>query len=142
MMSWAVTRSLNGGINGLAEREQWLQKRKAELGSTPIVLAPAEPPVVLPTVPRPPDVPKRAPAPAPARPSITTPQGAPSERSSRQFSLRSSKGKADTMFEFALSFTLRLTAGGALIWFCKDKIQALVIGGKALAAKLEAKALR
>ena len=31
-------------------------------------------------------------------------------------------------------------AGGALIWFFKDKIQALVIGGNALAAKLDAKA--
>jgi hypothetical protein len=44
------------------------------------------------------------------------------------------------MFEFDLSFALGLIAGGALIWFCKDKIQALVIGGKAFAAKLEAKA--
>jgi hypothetical protein len=44
------------------------------------------------------------------------------------------------MFEFDLSFALGLTAGGALIWFCKDKLQAFVIGGKAFAAKLEAKA--
>jgi hypothetical protein len=31
-------------------------------------------------------------------------------------------------------------AGGALIWFAKDKIQALVIGGNVLAAKLKAQA--
>lgn len=31
-------------------------------------------------------------------------------------------------------------AGGALIWFGKDKIQALVIGANALSAKLHAKA--
>lgn len=31
-------------------------------------------------------------------------------------------------------------AGGALIWFFKDKIQAMVIGANALSAKLHAKA--
>lgn len=31
-------------------------------------------------------------------------------------------------------------AGGALIWFFKEKIQALVIGANALSAKLHAKA--
>jgi hypothetical protein len=31
-------------------------------------------------------------------------------------------------------------AGGALIWFGKDAIQRMVIGGNALAAKLHAKA--
>jgi hypothetical protein len=44
------------------------------------------------------------------------------------------------MAMFDLSFAFGFAAGGALIWFCKDRIQALVIGGKALAAKLEAKA--
>jgi hypothetical protein len=44
------------------------------------------------------------------------------------------------MFEFDFSFALGFAAGGALIWFGKDKIQALVIGGNALAARLEAKA--
>src|SRR5436190_1327670 len=33
-----VTRRLNGGTNGLAQREQWLAKWKTELGSTLIVL--------------------------------------------------------------------------------------------------------
>jgi putative chitinase len=36
-----VTRHLNGGTVGLAEREQWLAKWKAELGSTAIVLSAA-----------------------------------------------------------------------------------------------------
>ncbi|MET4184971.1 hypothetical protein ABIB94_007100 [Bradyrhizobium sp. JR7.2] len=31
-------------------------------------------------------------------------------------------------------------AGGALVWFFKEKIQALVIGANALSAKLHAKA--
>lgn len=31
-------------------------------------------------------------------------------------------------------------AGGALIWFCKDKVQAMVIGANALSAKLHAQA--
>jgi len=33
-------------------------------------------------------------------------------------------------------------AGFAVCWFAKDKIQGLVIGGKALASKLEAKAAK
>jgi hypothetical protein len=44
------------------------------------------------------------------------------------------------MFGIDLSFVLGAAAGGAMIWFGKDKIMALVIGGKALAARLEAKA--
>jgi hypothetical protein len=41
-----------------------------------------------------------------------------------------------TAFVFALGFAF----GGALIWFCKDKIQEIVIGANALSAKLHAKA--
>ena len=41
-----------------------------------------------------------------------------------------------TVILCAISFA----AGGSLIWFCKDKIQALVIGANALSAKLRAKA--
>jgi putative chitinase len=61
-----VTKRLNGGTIGLAERRQWLAKWKAELGSTPIMQAPAG------TTPKPlpPDVPKPSPA---AAPSITNP---------------------------------------------------------------------
>jgi putative chitinase len=76
-----VTKRLNGGIVGLDQRRQWLAKWKAELGTTPIVLAPAGPRVILPTAPRPlpPDpgsspgqaIPKPA-APA-APPSLTNP---------------------------------------------------------------------
>jgi hypothetical protein len=44
------------------------------------------------------------------------------------------------MIEFDFSFALGFVAGGALIWFCKDKIQALVIGVNALSAKLHAQA--
>lgn len=36
--------------------------------------------------------------------------------------------------------TISFGAGGALIWFFKDRIEAIVIGGNALAAKLHAKA--
>jgi hypothetical protein len=36
---------------------------------------------------------------------------------------------------------ISFAAGGAMIWFAKDKIQALVIGGNALAAKLKAQAV-
>jgi hypothetical protein len=36
--------------------------------------------------------------------------------------------------------TISFTAGGALIWFAKTWIQALVIGGNALAARLKADA--
>lgn len=41
-----------------------------------------------------------------------------------------------TAFFCAISFA----AGGAFIWFFKDKIQAIVIGANALSAKLHAKA--
>ena len=41
-----------------------------------------------------------------------------------------------TTFVALMSFA----AGGALIWFAKDKIQALAIGGEAVIAGLEAKA--
>ena len=41
-----------------------------------------------------------------------------------------------TMFVSLVSFA----AGAALIWFAKDKIQALVIGGNALAGKLKIQA--
>lgn len=44
---------------------------------------------------------------------------------------------------FALTFLgdiLVFVAGGALIWFGKTKIQALVIGANALSAKLHAQA--
>jgi putative chitinase len=76
-----VTKRLNGGTVGLDQRRQWLAKWKAELGSTPIVLAPAGPRVILPTAPLPPPpdpgsspgqaIPKPA-APA-APPSLTNP---------------------------------------------------------------------
>jgi putative chitinase len=36
-----VTKRLNGGTVGLAEREQWLAKWRAELGTTPIILGAA-----------------------------------------------------------------------------------------------------
>ncbi len=39
-----------------------------------------------------------------------------------------------------LSFAIGFGAGGALIWFCKDRIQGLVIGANALSAKLHARA--
>lgn len=39
-----------------------------------------------------------------------------------------------------ISGVLGFAAGGALVWFFKDRIQALVIGANALSAKLHAKA--
>jgi hypothetical protein len=48
------------------------------------------------------------------------------------------KEKADTMVTFVSVFSF--AAGGVLVWFAKDKIQALVIGGNVLAAKLKAQA--
>ena len=39
-----------------------------------------------------------------------------------------------------ISGTLGFVTGGVFIWFAKDPIQKLVIGGNALAAKLHAKA--
>lgn len=70
-----VTRRLNGGTNGLAQRKQWLEKWKAELGATPIAMTPAGA-AAGPRAPPPSAAPKRAPAPVPARsapPSITSP---------------------------------------------------------------------
>jgi putative chitinase len=66
-----VTKRLNGGINGLAQRQQWLKQWKAELGSTPIAPAPARSPQA-PAAPRPP-LPSAAPKRAPAPRSITNP---------------------------------------------------------------------
>ena len=44
------------------------------------------------------------------------------------------------MIEFGCAFTLGFVAGGALIWFCKTRIQALVVDANTLAAKLHAEA--
>lgn len=44
------------------------------------------------------------------------------------------------MTAWMISGVLGFVAGGAVIWFGKDKIQGLVIGTNALAAKLHAKA--
>jgi putative chitinase len=58
-----VTRRLNGGTVGLAQRQAWLAKWKAALGSAPIVLAPAPA--------------ARRPAPAPPAPApVSPPPGA------------------------------------------------------------------
>ena len=40
-----VTRRLNGGVVGLAQRKMWLAKWKAALGSAPVVFGPAPAPV-------------------------------------------------------------------------------------------------
>jgi putative chitinase len=74
-----VTRRLNGGTNGLAQREEWLKKWKAELGSAAIVLgktistppaAPLEPAPWAPKHEVPPAYPPTPPSPTP---SITHP---------------------------------------------------------------------
>jgi hypothetical protein len=44
------------------------------------------------------------------------------------------------MIEFGCAFTLGLVAGGTLIWFCKSRIQALVIDASTLSAKLRVEA--
>ena len=44
------------------------------------------------------------------------------------------------MIEFGCAFTLGCVAGGALIWFCKTRILALVVDANTLAAKLHAEA--
>jgi putative chitinase len=79
-----VTKRLNGGTVGLAEREQWLAKWKAALGTGPVSFAPAATPapatkppaVILPSTPAPlpPDVPRPDPVPpvTPAKPPIST----------------------------------------------------------------------
>ena len=56
-----VTRRLNGGTVGLAQRQIWLAKWKAALGTGPVVFPPA------------PKAPKPAPV-LPARPAATSPQ--------------------------------------------------------------------
>jgi hypothetical protein len=44
------------------------------------------------------------------------------------------------MIEFGCAFTLGLGAGGALVWFCKTRIQALAVDANTLAARLHAEA--
>ena len=44
------------------------------------------------------------------------------------------------MTVYVIGFAIGFGCGGALIWFAKYKIQALVIGANALSAKLHAKA--
>jgi hypothetical protein len=44
------------------------------------------------------------------------------------------------MAEWIISGTLGFVAGGAFIWFFKDRIEALVVDANKLSAKLHAKA--
>lgn len=44
------------------------------------------------------------------------------------------------MTTWTISGILGFAAGGAFIWFCKERIQSLVLGANALSAKLHAKA--
>ena len=44
------------------------------------------------------------------------------------------------MTTWFISGVLGFAAGGAFIWFAKERIQAIVIGANALSAKLHAKA--
>jgi len=44
------------------------------------------------------------------------------------------------MTEWIISGILGFAAGGALIWFCKDKIEAIVIDANTLSARLHARA--
>ncbi len=44
------------------------------------------------------------------------------------------------MSQWIISGALGFVAGGAFIWFFRERIEKLVIGGNALSAKLHAKA--
>jgi len=44
------------------------------------------------------------------------------------------------MTVYLIGFAVGLGSGGTLIWFFKDRLQALVIGANALSAKLHARA--
>src|SRR3954469_4014232 len=69
-----VTRRLNGGTVGLAQRQQWLAKWKAALGSGPVGFAAADSATAPATVAEAPEIPKppeiRLPAPGPVRASL------------------------------------------------------------------------
>jgi len=44
------------------------------------------------------------------------------------------------MIEFITAFTLGVAAGATLIWFCKTRIQMIVVDANVLAARLRAEA--
>jgi hypothetical protein len=48
--------------------------------------------------------------------------------------------EGNDIIEFGCAFTLGFVSGGALIWFYKTRIQALVVDANSLAAKLHAEA--